>query len=557
MPRDVNGNVTLPTNDSSPAVPRNVIRSSDFNEIMGDISSMMQDSLSRSSKGGMTADLDLGGNDVLNAANIPTNARAVNTGTGLTGGGDLSADRTIALNAASIDSLVLADSSIQPEDVALSLVNFPGADDNAKFTAAIAAAAALGNGATLFVPRGTYSITQKTVPANVRIALDKGAVIQPSGATASLFNFTGGLSGISGGLLVNTGSLATDGIIVAKPANDLSCVIHDVYMSQFTRAVRLTSGDCLKVTDCTGVSNGTFVRFDDDGRNSTISGNYAIGGNGVSLQKVTQGAEGVYIQNNGFLPASGTFCVQLLCGLEISILGNIFDQVTTGPAIIVDGQTNAIHSIKIESNWIGRQAAAANADYGLYVVGNVRDVKSFNNTYVGWQEAGVYFNGLAPGTLLYCKSIDDTFYDADPCLRDIQLENAENTTVRGATFSGTISIVEGSGVTGRVDLCDFSSSINPSTISSGLRYGRQTAGMTLRAKGTATLAQTTKIATVTHTLSYTPTAQDIKIEANGFPSNAPGEFVADTIGGTTFRAVCRNDPGASGAPVKWEANIER
>lgn len=70
MPRDNSGVVTLPTNDSSPAAPRNVIRSSDFNELMGDLSSMMQDSLSRSGKGAMTADLDMDGFDVLNAANL-------------------------------------------------------------------------------------------------------------------------------------------------------------------------------------------------------------------------------------------------------------------------------------------------------------------------------------------------------------------------------------------------------------------------------------------------------------------------------------------------------
>lgn len=41
-------------------------------------------------------------------------ARAVDTGTGLTGGGDLSSDRTIELDAGSIASLALADSSLQP-----------------------------------------------------------------------------------------------------------------------------------------------------------------------------------------------------------------------------------------------------------------------------------------------------------------------------------------------------------------------------------------------------------------------------------------------------------
>ncbi|WPM80921.1 hypothetical protein R5W60_04265 [Brucella pseudintermedia] len=41
-------------------------------------------------------------------------ARLISTGTGLTGGGNLSADRTLALNAASIASLAKADSAVQP-----------------------------------------------------------------------------------------------------------------------------------------------------------------------------------------------------------------------------------------------------------------------------------------------------------------------------------------------------------------------------------------------------------------------------------------------------------
>ena len=40
-------------------------------------------------------------------------ARTISAGTGLTGGGDLSANRTISLNAASIASLALADSALQ------------------------------------------------------------------------------------------------------------------------------------------------------------------------------------------------------------------------------------------------------------------------------------------------------------------------------------------------------------------------------------------------------------------------------------------------------------
>jgi hypothetical protein len=48
--------------------------------------------------------------------------KTINTGSGLTGGGDLSEVRTLALNQASIDSLALADSAVQPGDLVSSLV---------------------------------------------------------------------------------------------------------------------------------------------------------------------------------------------------------------------------------------------------------------------------------------------------------------------------------------------------------------------------------------------------------------------------------------------------
>lgn len=67
MPRDASGDFTLPTNDSSPAQPRNVIRSSDFNELMTDIASGLTDSLSRSGDGAMQAALDMGGFAITNA----------------------------------------------------------------------------------------------------------------------------------------------------------------------------------------------------------------------------------------------------------------------------------------------------------------------------------------------------------------------------------------------------------------------------------------------------------------------------------------------------------
>jgi hypothetical protein len=45
---------------------------------------------------------------------VPPNSRTISAGTGLTGGGDLTTNRTISLSAGSIASLALADTSVQP-----------------------------------------------------------------------------------------------------------------------------------------------------------------------------------------------------------------------------------------------------------------------------------------------------------------------------------------------------------------------------------------------------------------------------------------------------------
>lgn len=64
----------------------------------------------------VTAD-QVGLGNVVNVAQAPA-TRTISAGTGLTGGGDLTADRTLALDAGSIASLALADTSMQAADIA-------------------------------------------------------------------------------------------------------------------------------------------------------------------------------------------------------------------------------------------------------------------------------------------------------------------------------------------------------------------------------------------------------------------------------------------------------
>lgn len=67
----------------------------------------------------MTGVVTLGASDV---GAVPT-ARTVTAGTGLTGGGDLTANRTVALSAASLASLVKADASVQGAGLGLWIGN--------------------------------------------------------------------------------------------------------------------------------------------------------------------------------------------------------------------------------------------------------------------------------------------------------------------------------------------------------------------------------------------------------------------------------------------------
>ena len=428
---------------------------------------------------------------------------------------------------------------------------------DARFDAAIDAAVALG-GADIYVPPGVYTLTQRKIPQGVFIRLDSGASIRPRLATSSLFNITGGLSGVTGGKLENTSSLATAAITVDKPVNNLPVYVgYGMYAASFPNFVLWVNGDCANVKDVTSVSNGTFFSSQNDCRNSELSGNYILGGSGMRFQKGAQQAEGVVIRDNLILPASGgSFCVKIEGGLLFTITGNIFDQIITGNAIEILGTTNGVSCIVITDNWMGRQLAASGADFGLYVVGNVRNLKSENNTYVGFTEAGIYANGLSSGAIRNLSSLNDVFFVDDRNLRDISLEYAEDVQITGAEFSGTAAIVENTGVTGRVDLCDFRRSHLPPLKAAGLKYGRQRAGMTLESSGQITISSAGVAQTIAHGLSYTPSLANFKVIVGGITPNGTGDVVVANITAKTFDLSPRIAPGAD-VPVAWSVDMTR
>lgn len=75
MPRDASGTYTKP--DGTTAVTGQIISSSAYNNLANDEATALTDSLSRSGKGGMQADLSMGGKKVTNVAAGAANADAV------------------------------------------------------------------------------------------------------------------------------------------------------------------------------------------------------------------------------------------------------------------------------------------------------------------------------------------------------------------------------------------------------------------------------------------------------------------------------------------------
>lgn len=94
-----------------------------------------------------------------------TSARSINAGTGLTGGGDLSQDRTIALNNASIASLALADTSLQGPDLGypLAQLGLPTLHVSGEWDWTTVINNALAAGKRILLPEGSTGVTGITV----------------------------------------------------------------------------------------------------------------------------------------------------------------------------------------------------------------------------------------------------------------------------------------------------------------------------------------------------------------------------------------------------------
>ncbi|NIF69463.1 hypothetical protein F3J16_04530 [Burkholderia sp. Ap-962] len=436
-----------------------------------------------------------------------------------------------------------------------------GGDLVAAFNAAAALLQAHGGG-VIEIPYGSFGVSATLDIAEGIDVLVHGATIKALAPVKSLFRITAGLTSLVGGSFDNANGSAQSFLQVDKGWDDKPVLISPGYVGGFTEGVTWLAGDRAIIKGGMYVSNEIHIHSLDNMMNSEISDILMLGGNGVLIEKTTtdgsKGApEGIGISRLKVLlgQSPATYCINLKAGLEVRIQGNIFDQIVNGQAVILDATAATVNNVKLDCNWMGRNAGASGAQFGVYAIGAVGTPHLSNNTYSGWQEAGIYFNGQAVGTAAYDVLIEDeTFYHVDPCTMDINLNYAQRTRISNVTFNGDESLGVGPGVDGRVDLCNWNSKLPPA-LTLGMKYGLQGSGMVLKSRGKTVIPQTDRLVAVAHGLSYPPDPSQLRAWAIGFANNAPGEIVCQDLGTTGFDIVSRNDPGASGCPVAWTADL--
>lgn len=250
---------------------------------------------------------------------------------------------------------------------------------------------AAGYGGGVYFPSGNYRV-------------DSTINVPPTNGTLSGVCFTGEgknttiKAGVNGLLhLINvTGESAkftnltfdanstdvSNGIYVNITGNsDIACTVQECTISGFVSGIN-AKGQNHYYENNFFLNNTTHIKFSDDGRNTSIAGNYMLGGNtGIALYKTSQQAEGTRIINNTILVTGGNGAgIDITAGLELMILSNIIDQTGNNSVGVYmhPGAGDAVSSVKIIGNWI----AAGQGSYGVFADGNNSNLYFTNNTFV-------------------------------------------------------------------------------------------------------------------------------------------------------------------------------
>lgn len=246
-------------------------------------------------------------------------------------------------------------------------------------------------GGKIFVPPGEYGISGSgvTLPETIPTTDFNGMVFEGAGHGVVLKKLSGAGSILNilaarctvRSITFNANSVADGCIFMDTDFDGLTTLIENCAFSSTTasgRAIFNNAGDSYMIRNNYFLSCGNWAyESTQNSINSTFSSNFVQGSGGVRLANTasTQ-AEGFRMIDNTIL-ASGTSSVgiRIEFGLEIAVIGNIFDQ-GTGDSIQLLNNTSLV---KATNNWISPTASGQ----GVNITQNVNSCTFIGNTFNG------------------------------------------------------------------------------------------------------------------------------------------------------------------------------
>lgn len=261
------------------------------------------------------------------------------------------------------------------------------------------------------------------------------------------------------------------------------------------------------------------------------------------------------IINGNFVTSADSESIDVEASASVVISSNRVLDGTLQGIVVIPVSTDYSYDITISSNVV--QTTGASTGKGISV-SNATRVSISNNEITATSNDGIYITGSGSDIIVTGNNVYKSGSAANTGIRlDLGAGKTGNEIIisnnrargwtNGIQFgSGTITGVNvvGNDLTSNTNTIVFT--VTPSSMIISKNQGFITEN-----KGSGTLGSGATSATITHGLSYTPTAGEITITFTGNPTTDEGTPYVTNITATTFDLNVRNAPGASGLGYTW------
>lgn len=452
-------------------------------------------------------------------------------------------------------------------------------------TATIQAAIDDNYGQSLFIPAGTYQVSNLYISGELNLigeGYSLSQIAQIPGSTGAVITIDNIRHPSMRHLSIAGTSTGTDCVQIINACSGNQFI--DCFFTLAGRDGLHVSGttDNVVVLDCIVEVNGRHGIFFDSqttgcsvinsrivsnvGNGVVASGNIlnpgvkisenVFGGNAIGIQLINQYFN--IVSNNTILLAS-SHGIELKGASYNNITGNIVNN-NTGNGIhisqdVVVSTYNNIseNNIRLNANGIyfnstggGFNNVANNVVINNLAVG-IGIVGSGNNTILGNQvlgnglsatpKYGIYLSDGGSGAASDNRIIGNAIVNLNGALQTTAIYNdatASNTTITNNNIVAT----------------------TPLTVNGGsILTVRDNQGYITESQGAVTIPSGSTSAVITHGLSVTPTPGAFTLTLAGAATNDPGDLFVTNLTSTQATLNCRNDPGATGLPIYWKASI--